>query len=279
MAAAPKEHTAPNDQLFIYYFHGKLGTDPVPAFGSSFIGNWQENDSSFLFFSEPADEMVDRLLALCPGLRLEDRFQMSYDEWHGEKVAPFRAGRFLIMPPWRMTAAGQADVPLILDPGVVFGAGNHPTTRDCLAAIEVVWDHSPVASSLDLGCGTGVLAVALARLGSRCNLAVDNNFLAARTAWNNARLNGLEGRVRVVCGSALDYAEAAADLLIANIHYAVMTDLIERPGILRKKFVILSGLLRSEAKDIETRLAQKGVTFMEKWVQDGVWHTFLGRIG
>ena len=148
-----------------------------------------------------------------------------------------------------------------------------------MSAIEMVWDHSPVASSLDLGCGTGVLAVALARLGSPRNLAVDNNFLAARTAWNNVRLNGLEGRVRVVCGSALDYAETKADLLIANIHYAVMTDLIKRPGILRKKFVILSGLLRSEAKDIETRLAQKGVTFMEKWVQDGVWHTFLGRIG
>jgi len=277
MSRAPAETAIPASRLFIYYFQGRLGKDNAPIFGKTFIGNWEEGDSTFLFFSEPADDAIDRLLAARPGLKLEDRFCMSYDEWHGEPVHPFRAGRFLIMPPWRR-AADKDDVPVILDPGVVFGAGNHPTTRDCLAAIEMVCDRNSVSSSLDLGCGTGVLAIAAARLGSPCNLAVDNNFLAAKTARNNVGLNHLENQVHVVCGSALDFTDTAADLLIANIHYAVMKDIIDRPGFFEKKWVILSGLLRSEAKDIEMRLARNGVTFIEKWVKDGVWHTFLGHL-
>ncbi|MDA8403992.1 MAG: 50S ribosomal protein L11 methyltransferase [Desulfobacteraceae bacterium] len=272
---------SPYNQLYIYYFQGRL-TSSFDAFGDAFIGNWEEGDTSFLFFSEPAGNgIIDRLLAGQPQLTLEDQFRMTYDQWHGEPVSPFRAGRFLIMPPWEQAAARETDVPIILDPGVVFGAGSHPTTRDCLDAIEMLMldQGEPVLSTLDLGTGTGLLAIAAARLGSLRNIAVDNNFLAARTARKNAGLNNLEDRVSIVCGSAEDFLEPAADLLIANIHYDVMKRLIVRPGFLSKKWFVLSGLLRTEAGLIESALSRLPVTLMEKWVRDGVWHTLLGRIG
>jgi ribosomal protein L11 methyltransferase len=122
------------------------------------------------------------------------------------------------------------------------------------------------------------LAIAAARLGSTHNIAVDNNFLAARTARKNAVLNNLVDHVSIVCGSAEDFLGPAADLLIANIHYDVMKDLIEQPGFLSKKWFILSGLMRTEAGLIESRLSKLPVTLMEKWVRDGVWHTLFGRV-
>jgi ribosomal protein L11 methyltransferase len=91
-------------------------------------------------------------------------------------------------------------------------------------------------------------------------------------------LNNLVDHVNIVCGSAEDFLGPAADLLIANIHYDVMKDLIELPGFLNKKWFILSGLLRTEAGLIESRLSKLPVTLMEKWVRDGVWHTLFGRV-
>lgn len=269
--------SAPYSQLFIYYFAGRL-TSKRQDFGKSFIGNWEEGDTSFLFFSEPADDRIDQLLKAHPQMVLEDRFCMSYDEWHGEPVHPFKAGPFLIMPPWRPADAEADDIPIILDPGVVFGAGTHPTTRDCLEAIKILCDNETVTSSLDLGTGTGLLAIAAARLGCRQNVAIDNNFLAAKTARKNAALNSLGDQVHIVCGLAEDLLDWNADLLIANIHYDVMKDLIVRPGFLTKKWFVLSGLLRSETAKIEAALSLKPVTIIRKWVKDGIWHTLFGRV-
>jgi len=271
------EKSDPYNKLFIYYFQGRL-LSKFEVLGKSFIGNWEEGDTSFLFFSEPADDRMEELLRVQPQLTLEDRFCMSYDEWHGEPVNPFKAGRFSIMPPWRLTDVKSDEIPIILDPGVVFGAGTHPTTRDCLEAIENLCDNEKINSSLDLGTGTGLLSIAAARLGCLQNVAIDNNFLAAKTARKNVALNKLDDHVRIVCGLAEDLLDWDADLLIANIHYDVMKELIVRPGFLKKKWFILSGLLRTETKQIEMQLSQKPVTIIEKWVRDGVWHTLFGRV-
>jgi len=269
---------APYDQLYIYYIEGQL-RKKNPDFGAFFIGNWEEGETSFLFFSAPADNKVDRLLKEQPHLTLADRFSMPYDQWHGDPVAPFRAGRFLITPPWQRVPAKSGDIPVLLDPGVVFGAGTHPTTRDCLEAIQLLCDTENVSSSLDLGTGTGLLAIASARLNCRRNLAVDLNFLAAKTARRNVMLNKLENKVTVVCGSAYDFLDQPADLLIANIHYDVMKDLVVRPGFFDKKWFVLSGLLRSETANVEDELSRQPVGIMKKWVQNGIWHTFLGQVG
>jgi ribosomal protein L11 methyltransferase len=141
--------TSPYNKLFIYYFDGRL--KPVSRhFGSSFIGNWEEGDTSFLFFSEPADDRIEQLLSTQPHLTLKDQFTMTYDQWHGEPVNPFRVGKLLIMPPWKKVEADINDVPIILDPGVVFGAGSHPTTKDCLEAIEIICQNNQIESALDL---------------------------------------------------------------------------------------------------------------------------------
>lgn len=270
--------SSPYDKLYIYYLNGRF-ENAGESFGSNFIGNWEEGDTSFLFFSEPALDQIDALLSHQPQLTLNDQYCMAFDEWHGEPLKPFCAGRFVVMPPWRKTEVSVGEVPILLDPGVVFGVGNHPTTQDCLSCIDIVYEHHEVNSTLDLGTGTGVLAIAAAKLGSRINIAVDNNFLAAKTAANNVLINDLKDQIYVACGKAENFVDYPADLIIANIHYDVMRHLINSPGFLNKKWFILSGLLRSEARRIEAQLSRHRVTIIDRLVRDGIWHTFLGAVG
>ncbi len=102
------------------------------------------------------------------------------------------------------------------------------------------------------------------------------NRLAAKTAERNVRLNQLQQSVLAVQGSADDFIQIPADLLIANIHYDVMKRLVCSKGFLRKNIFVLSGLLRSEASDIENILMQLPFTILNKWVHDGIWHTYWG---
>jgi len=268
----------PYPYLYIYYLSGCLPGSVKFSSGSGFIGNWEEGATSFLFFTQPADERINRLLSGQPNLELNDRFEMSYEDWHGGAVAPFKAGRFLIMPPWAEVSAGSDEVPILLDPGVVFGAGNHPTTRHCLSALEALMSRESVETVLDLGTGTGLLAVVSAKLGAATVVGVDNNFLAASTALNNIGLNQLADRIVSVAGRAQDAIDYPADLVVANIHYDIMKKLVAKPAFKEKKWFILSGLMRTQARLIKDRLAQCRAEILDEWVQDGIWYTILGKM-
>jgi ribosomal protein L11 methyltransferase len=200
---------------------------------------------------------------------------MSYDEWHGGKVVPFRFGRFFISPPWIKSDSREQDLHIILDPGVVFGTGTHATTRDCLEALELACSSHSIESVLDLGTGTGLLALAAARLGCKYILAVDINLLAAKTAQRNIRLNQLDDKILTVQGRAEDFVDCHSDLVIANIHYDVMKNLLNSEGFLSKKWFVLSGLFRSQARDVAHKLSQYPAKIIKKWERDGIWHTFF----
>jgi ribosomal protein L11 methyltransferase len=122
-----------------------------------------------------------------------------------------------------------------------------------------------------------LLALAASRLGSEKTLAVDLNFLAVNTAQKNIRLNRLQDTVLAVQGRAEDFIDSPSDLVIANIHYEVMKPLIRAQGFFAKKWFILSGLLRTQARDIAFSLSRHPVQIIKEWEQDGVWHTFCGK--
>lgn len=272
----------PYNDLYIYHFKGHLKPDYNMPNNNikdpGFIGNWEEDEFSFLFFSRPSHTEVKRILSTQSQLTFLDQFHFTYDEWHGERPAPFKAGRFLIAPPWEDMNTCKENLPIFLDPGVVFGTGTHPTTRDCLEALEMACSEEKPESVIDLGTGTGLLAIAAACLGCKYTLAADINFLSATTAEKNIRLNRLEDKILVVQGKAEDFINFPADLVIANIHYDVMKNLINSEGFLEKKMFILSGLLRSQAENVACKLSQYPVKILKKWVHDGIWHTFFGKI-
>lgn len=270
------QYQPPYEELFIYYLSGRVAGDPM-AGNPDFIGNWEEEGDSFLFFSRPSDQCVQALLRQQPQLILQDHYQMSYEQWQGDKITPLQVGRLRVVPPWHPEADTPDEMGIVLDPGVVFGTGTHPTTYDCLAALHLAFETQAVATALDLGTGTGLLALAAARLGARQVLAVDLNGLAVETAQRNVDRNGMSSRIRVVQGNAMNFMDKSNDLMVSNIHYAVMRQLVADDGFALQKQFVLSGLLRSQARDIEYRLRQLPVTIIRKWERDATWYTFYGR--
>ncbi len=265
----------PDTLLYIYYIEGIVPAHHTVK-SADFIGNWVEDDFSFLFFTAPAKETVIEILHSYPDLNLIDDYEMTYSEWQGGNVEPIRIGRFLLNPTWIKASPGENDVAITIDAGVVFGNGTHATTQACLEAIDIACSGHMVKTMLDLGTGTGVLALAAAKLGCEKIIAVDYNYLATRTAHGNVILNNLEEHVVVVNGRAEEHTAVATDLLVANIHYEVMKDLVRTDGFLKQKWFILSGLLNSETEKIIGYLKKRPVLILKRWNQDDIWNTILG---
>jgi ribosomal protein L11 methyltransferase len=265
----------PCEHLYIYLLSGILRASDETALGNTFIGNWLEGESSFLFFSAPARDRVNALVEKQEVLRLEDEFHFTYEEWQGGGLDTLIMGPFMVVPPWMDRPETEGRIKILLDPGVVFGNCLHPTTRTCLEALPLIADRCSLGRVLDLGTGTGILAVAAARLGAEHVLAVDLNPLCVRTADHNIRLNGLESRVRAVHGKAEDFAEEAVDLVVANIHHEVVNDFLRRNGNHKPKTLIISGQMRSQSRDLKMQLKNLGYHTVREWDHDMTWYTIL----
>jgi ribosomal protein L11 methyltransferase len=172
-------------------------------------------------------------------------------------------------------AAVPGETKILLDPGLVFGTGLHASTRDSLKALSYVHSHFPIKEVVDLGTGTGVLALASALLGAEHVLAVDLNPLCVKTATRNVQLNQLESRIEVREGRAEDYAEVSADLMLANIHWDVLKSLLAKEGFRKNPWIVLSGLMRSHARDLESDLAPYGLRIVKAWEDEATWFTML----
>ncbi len=138
-----------------------------------------------------------------------------------------RVGRRLVIrPTWRRHRRAPADVVLALDPGMAFGTGLHPTTRLCLAGIEALADRGALdgARVLDVGCGSGILAIAALKLGAAAAVGLDTDGIAVEATTANARRNGLVRRLRAREGS-LPSGEPPFDVVLANLIAGVLVPL------------------------------------------------------
>jgi ribosomal protein L11 methyltransferase len=138
-----------------------------------------------------------------------------------------RVGRRLVIrPTWRRHRAGVGDVVLALDPGMAFGTGLHPTTRLCLAAVEALADRGVLAGArvLDVGCGSGILAIAALKLGAISTLGLDTDPIAIEATDANARRNALARRLHARQGS-LPSGEPAFEVVLANLIAGVLVPL------------------------------------------------------
>ena len=129
---------------------------------------------------------------------------------------PIRLGRHMVVKPsWCEYEAQAGDHIIELDPGMAFGTGTHETTGMCVRLVE---EHvRPGQKVIDLGTGTGILAIAAAHMGARDVLAIDLDAVAVRVAKENVENNGFAGIIRVQQGDLLDHVDEAADVVVANI--------------------------------------------------------------
>ncbi len=245
----------PYEHLYIYEIEGEVDDSFITS--PDYIGCWNEGGSSFLFFHSDHRALIDRVVSRGGMARLVDAYDMDYEQWQGGKLAPFRVGTLWFRPSSDATPPpeGCRDIPF--DPGVVFGTGLHPTTFDCLHLLTDFFREKSPKRVLDLGTGTGILAVAAALLGAEKVLAVDINRLSVNTARRNVALNGLEGRVEVMEADAREAIEGAADLVLMNIHFDVLDIITDTEAFYRKESVILSGVLRSDYYTLLKKLQKR----------------------
>lgn len=193
-----------------------------------------------------------------------------------EHFPVLRVGRrIVIRPTWREYSTADGDVVISLDPGMAFGTGLHPTTRLCLAAIEDLAAGGKLggATAIDVGCGSGILAICGALLGARQVLAIDTDPLAVEVSRRNADLNGVSDVIAVRHGS-LPLAEPPAefDVVFANLVAGLLVDLaadladvVARDGIL-----LASGIFRDREPDVVSAFESCGLRVVARQAE-GDW--------
>jgi len=190
---------------------------------------------------------------------------------------PVEVGRFIIAPPWieitEPLPVGVASglpfdrILIRIEPGMAFGTGTHETTRLCLKAIE---KHFRGGSFLDVGTGTGILAIAAGKMFADARVeACDTDAAALEIARENASLNGVGEQIDFRVGSA-EQLTSSADLVCANLTAPVIVELL--PSLLSATCgrLVLSGILDSQIELVQSRLGELGAGKFEI-EQDGEW--------
>lgn len=292
--SAPPEFVEPLSHIFYRYGHGGVALEQQGGFNPDEGETASETAwvtlKTYLPINESTDErrnLIDvgvRLVAhVGPVTELVAR-TVDEDEWQNswkEHFHVLRVGRRLVVKPtWREYDPRPTDVVIVLDPGMAFGTGHHPTTRSCLEQLERL--VAPGASVLDFGCGSGILSIAASKLGASSVLGVEADSSAVRVAKQNARENGVQHNVLVVEGT-LPRPEArpgAFDVAVANISAKVVseasTELVKavKPG----GAVIASGIIVDNKAVVERSMAAAGAVLSDTIV-DGDWVTLVYSTG
>lgn len=203
-----------------------------------------------------------------------------------EHFRPIRVGRHLVVKPsWQSYPAREGDLIIEIDPGMAFGTGAHPTTKMCLELLEEAMEHmSGIVSCgrgassftvLDLGTGSGILAIAAAKLGAGKVLALDVDPQACLTARQNARLNGVEDYILVEEGSLKEGMGPFA-LILANLSAKDLVSVLPslKSGVLPSGWLILSGLLAEQSASFLQLLVAEGLRIVRERIEES-WLTFL----
>jgi len=191
--------------------------------------------------------------------------------WRAHYV-PQRIGRVVIVPSWAAEPIGEGEVAVILDPGMAFGTGLHPTTRGCLEMLQQV---TPLPRAvLDVGCGSGILGLATLRLGVERVVAVDTDEQAVRATIDNAARNGLAERLSVSRGTLEADPTERYGLVLANLVAAVLIGLAQRLAdhVAPSGVLVAGGIIEPRAAEVIDAMAATGLCVQDRR-DDGEWVT------
>lgn len=182
--------------------------------------------------------------------------------------------RIVICPFWEPYEAKSHEVKVLLDPGMAFGTGTHETTRLCMAFLdEQITNNSTV---LDVGTGSGILAITALLLGAKSAVGVDIDELAVKIAGENAALNGVEQEARFVCGDLTEQISGQYDFICANIVADVLIRLADSivPFLHKQSKLMVSGIIEDRCTDVFTALEAAGLKHLES-KQENDWISAL----
>ena len=241
-------------------YEPEIGTTPI----------WNQTKVIGLFDAEMDNKNIIDILCLLHPILNKDTFkveQLEDKDWIRawmDQFKPMQFGeRLWIVPSWTQPPEPNA-VNLMLDPGMAFGTGTHPTTAQCLTWLD---QNTPTnLSVIDYGCGSGVLALAACKLGAKTVSGTDIDPQAIIASDQNAERNNANITFKLV----KDFDSEPVDLLIANILAGPLKELAEEFDRLLKPggTLVLSGLLTSQAEELQTHYQAYGITLNTSLSQD-----------
>ncbi|MGD0885670.1 MAG: 50S ribosomal protein L11 methyltransferase [Thermodesulfovibrionales bacterium] len=244
------------------------------------LGSFERNGTMIAYFPDRYDIITlrDGLQSFRTtlkeaGLNPEISFDyvfLSERDWNEswkKRFRPIDVGeKFSIAPPWEKNITGR--ITLLIDPGMAFGTGHHETTRRCLMLIEKFSRENENKRFLDVGTGTGILAIGAAQLGYLSAVGTDTDPLAVDAAKRNVRLNSLDN-VEIREGSISD-EEGTFDVIVANLMSEVLIDIAPQieSHLNASGLAILSGMLVGQEDDVIEAMDNAGLRPKEQFVDD-----------
>jgi ribosomal protein L11 methyltransferase len=184
--------------------------------------------------------------------------------------------RLVVKPSWRKHHRTGDEVIIDLDPGMAFGTGLHPTTRLALLSLDERAERGPLGRTLDIGCGSGILAIAAVKLGATRVLGVDIDPIAIEATEANARHNRVNKRIRAVEGS-VPTDVGPFDTVVANLIAGILVELAQPivDELLPGGSLLASGIFKDREADVRTALEAAGIRFLRRW-QESDWVALEG---
>ena len=286
----PPEYAEPLSEVFRRYGEGgvaieELGdwdpdNDPAPSGPPDIVivRTYLRQDATYQSRRSMIQVGVKLVALLAPLGELQES-TMEEGEWltaWRSHYGLLRIGRLVIRPSWQEYVPRPGEAVVVQDPGMAFGTGHHPTTRRCLEQLEqrIV----PEMSVLDLGTGSGILAIAAVKLGAGSVVALDNDGDAVESARDNAQANGVDAEIKVIHGTLPNslVSSGGYQLAVANVTAQVIAskaqplmDALTPDGLL-----VVSGILNERLQEVEEALSKVNATVVEQ-VLDGDWVTLV----
>lgn len=237
----------------------------APATGEVIVVGWFATEDD----ARAAEAMVQETFA---GARtaIEPVVQQDWSTSWRQHIRAVQVGRLWVGPPWDADQAPAGLEKLVIEPKMAFGTGDHPTTSLCLAAVDAFMAAHPGASVLDVGTGTGVLAIAAKRLGAGRTVGTDNDPVCIELSDENAEVNATPGIA--FSEDTLDQVDGVFDLVLANILANTLIELA--PLIVPKvgKKLVLAGVLAHQAEEVTAAFVELGLVAeplarQDEWVR------------
>ncbi|SHH34224.1 [LSU ribosomal protein L11P]-lysine N-methyltransferase [Caloranaerobacter azorensis DSM 13643] len=184
--------------------------------------------------------------------------------------------KIVVKPSWESYEKKSDDIVIELDPGMAFGTGTHETTIMCIKKLEkYVHQHDIV---FDIGCGTGILSIAAAKLGAISTIGIDLDEVSVKVAKENVRKNGVANTVQIRKGNLLDVVDGKANVIVANIIAEVIIKLAEvvPKFLLEDGVFIASGIILDKIKDVKAALDKNGLEVIDE-MKMGEWACLVSR--
>lgn len=228
------------------------------------------------------DEKMNELkeIGIDTGLAKIEHEKMYEEDWANnwkKYYKPTKVGeRVVVKPTWEEYTAKADELVIELDPGMAFGTGTHETTRMCIQALErYVKADSTV---FDVGCGSGILAIAAAKLGAKMAIGVDLDPVAVEAAKENVKFNNLNN-IKTLYGNLVEVIDEKAEVVVANIIAEVICILTEdvRRVIKDNGYFITSGIIHDRVDMVTNKLEESGFEVIEV-NKDGEWNCIVAKV-